>query len=47
MITTSVMTVTKRRVVQLMRRLTHHSIAQLIMTGTMIWSCNGLAPLPL
>src|SRR2546429_5754990 len=41
MITASVMTVTTRRVVQLMPRLTHHSSAQLITTGTMISSCNA------
>src|SRR6266849_1957816 len=40
MITASVMTVTTRRVVELMPRLTHHSSAQLITTGTMISSCN-------
>src|SRR6476619_3040745 len=41
MITTSVMIVTTRRVVQLVPRLTHHSSAQLITTGTMISSCNA------
>src|SRR5260370_16065048 len=41
MITTSVMTVTTRRKLQLMPRLTHHSSAQLITTGTMISSCNA------
>src|SRR5712692_2681671 len=41
MITASVMIVTTRRVVQLMPRLTHHSSAQLITTGTMISSCNA------
>src|SRR6266849_3213265 len=41
MITASVMTVTTRRVVELMPRLTHHSSAQLITTGTMISSCNA------
>src|SRR5205823_12302267 len=41
MITASVITVTTRRVVQLMPRLTHHSSAQLITTGTMISSCNA------
>ena len=39
---TSVIAVTTRRVVQFMPRLTHHSSAQLIMTGTMISSCKGL-----
>jgi hypothetical protein len=39
-ITTSVIAVTARRVVQLMPRLTHQSSAQLMMTGTMISSCN-------
>ncbi len=36
-----VTTATTRRVVQLMPRLTHHSSAQLITTGTMISSCNS------
>ena len=45
MITASVMTVTTRRVVQFMPRLTHHSSAQLITTGTMISSCNAPASL--
>lgn len=40
MITTSVIAVTTRRAVQLMPRLSHHSSAQLITTGTMISSCN-------
>jgi hypothetical protein len=39
-----VTTATTRRAVQLMPRLTHHSSAQLITTGTMISSCNDLAP---
>jgi hypothetical protein len=34
-------------VVQLMPRLTHQSSAQLMITGTMISSCNELALLPL
>jgi hypothetical protein len=42
MITASVTTVTTKRVVQLMPRLTHHSSAQLMTTGTMISS--GKAP---
>ena len=33
-------TATVKRVVQVMPRLTHHSSAQLITTGTMISSCN-------
>jgi hypothetical protein len=37
----SVMAVTARRAVQLIPRLTHHSSAQLITTGTMISSCNA------
>src|ERR1700675_611198 len=41
MIAASVMTVSARRVVQLMPRLTHHSSAQLITTGTTISSCNA------
>src|SRR6266478_8033022 len=40
MISASVMIATTRRVVQLMPRLTHHSRAQLITTGTIISSCN-------
>ena len=40
-IKSSVITATVRRAVQLMPRLTHHSSAQLIMTGTTISSCNG------
>ncbi len=46
-INTRVTTVTARRVVQLMPRLTHQSSAQLMITGTMISSCNELALLPL
>ena len=46
-INTRVTTVTVRRVVQLMPRLTHQSSAQLMITGTMISSCNELALLPL
>ena len=46
-INTRVTTVTIRRVVQLMPRLTHQSSAQLMITGTMISSCNELALLPL
>ncbi len=46
-IKTRVTTVTTRRVVQLMPRLTHQSSAQLMITGTMISSCNELALLPL
>src|SRR6266566_3607542 len=42
MITTSVIAVTRRRVVQPKRRPTHHSIAQHIKTGTMMLSCNRL-----
>jgi hypothetical protein len=45
-INTRVTTVTIRRVVQLMPRLTHQSSAQLMITGTMISSCNELALLP-
>jgi hypothetical protein len=40
MMTTSVIAATVRRRVQLMPRLTHHSNAQLITTGTMVSSCN-------
>jgi hypothetical protein len=40
----SVIAATTRRVVQVMRRLTHQSIAQHIMTGTMISGRNRLAP---
>ena len=46
-INTRVTTVTASRVVQLMPRLTHQSSAQLMITGTMISSCNELALLPL
>jgi hypothetical protein len=45
-INTRVTTVTARRVVQLMPRLTHQSSAQLMITGTMISSCNEFALLP-
>ncbi len=37
-------TATTRRVVQVMPRLTHQSIAQPIMTGTRISNRNGLIP---
>jgi hypothetical protein len=47
MINTRVTIVTMSRVVQLIPRLTHQSIAQLIRTGTMISSRNGLTLLPL
>ena len=40
-ITTSVTAVTTRRVVQFMPRLTHHSSAQPMITGTMISSCKS------
>jgi hypothetical protein len=43
-ITIRVTTATIRRVVQLMPRLTHQSIAQPIMTGTRISNRNGPAP---
>ena len=46
-IKTRVTTVTTSRVVQLMPRLTHQSSAQLMITGTMISSCNEFALLPL
>ncbi len=38
---------TASSLVQLMPRLTHHSIAQPMITGTMISSCNGSLLLPL
>src|SRR5438445_11553639 len=44
MIRTSVIAVTRSRVVQPKRRPTHHSIAQHITTGTMMLSCNRLFP---
>jgi hypothetical protein len=44
MITTSVMAVTASRMVQFMPRLTHHSSAQLIRTGTRISSGNREPP---
>jgi hypothetical protein len=43
MITTSVTAVATSRLVQLMPRLTHQSSAQLMITGTMISSRNGLS----
>ena len=42
-INTRVTTVTTSRVVQLMLRLIHQSSAQLMITGTMISSCNEFA----
>jgi hypothetical protein len=46
MITTSVTAAATSRLVQLMPRLTHQSSAQLMITGTMISSCNGLSVIP-
>jgi hypothetical protein len=43
-ISTMVTAATTRRVVQVMPRLTHQSIAQPIMTGTRISNRNGLTP---
>ena len=46
MITASVTAAATSRLVQLMPRLTHQSSAQLMITGTMISSCNGLSVIP-
>ena len=46
MITTSVTAAATSRLVQLMPRLTHHSNAQLMITGTMISNRNGLSVIP-
>jgi hypothetical protein len=46
MITTSVTAAATSRLVQLMPRLTHQSSAQLMITGTMISSRNGLSSFP-
>ena len=43
MITTSVIAATVSRLVQLMPRLTHHSSAQLMMTGITVSSCEASA----
>ena len=43
MITSSVTAIATSRLVQLMPRLTHQSSAQLMITGTMMSSRNGLS----